>query len=290
MQQVTTSVSGGFVTRLALVAVLAVLGAVPALAQAGPEHDRKALVEFFQQRFPGLKLSDYDNGTYAIDPTLRENWEQIKVFPPYLPYIQQGKQLFNTPFKNGKTYAQCLPNRGIGIANHYPRWDRARGEVVTLALVLNWCREANGEKPLAYGKGDLAYILTYLEETSKGKKVHITVPSDDPRALAAYERGKEFYYARRGQLNFSCAGCHVENAGRRLRTNVLSPALGQATHWPTYRTKWGDMGTLQRRFVGCNKQVRAKPFPLQSREYRDLEYFLTYLSNGLPIAGPGARP
>jgi sulfur-oxidizing protein SoxA len=32
------------------------------------------------------------------------------------------------------------------------------------------------------------------------------------------------------------------------------------------------------------------PLEAQGEEYRDLEYYLSYLSNGLPISGPGARP
>jgi sulfur-oxidizing protein SoxA len=51
----------------------------------------------------------------------------------------------------------------------------------------------------------------------------------------------------------------------------------------------GTIGTLHRRFTGCNKQVRAKPFKAQGEEYRNLEYFLTYMSNGLTLNGPGAR-
>jgi hypothetical protein len=36
---------------------------------------------------------------------------------------------------------------------------------------------------------------------------------NDPRALAAYQNGEKYFYARRGQLNFSCASCHVQAAG-----------------------------------------------------------------------------
>jgi sulfur-oxidizing protein SoxA len=32
------------------------------------------------------------------------------------------------------------------------------------------------------------------------------------------------------------------------------------------------------------------PLDPQDDEYRNLEYYLSYLSNGLPISGPGARP
>ena len=124
--------------------------------------------------------------------------------------------------------------------------------------------------------------------TSRGNKFNIVIP-DDPRALAAYEKGKEFYYSKRGQLNFSCSNCHLGSSGMMVRADKLSPALGQPTHFPVYRSKWGEMGTLHRRFGGCNEQVRAKAFPAQSEEYRNLEYFLTYMSNGLEVNGPGAR-
>jgi len=35
--------------------------------------------------------------------------------------------------------------------------------------------------------------------------------------------------------------------------------------------------------------VRAKPFKAQNEEYRNLEYFISYMSNGLEINGPGSR-
>ncbi len=54
-------------------------------------------------------------------------------------------------------------------------------------------------------------------------------------------------------------------------------------------SKRGGIGTTHRRYGGCNKQVRAKPFKAQSAEYRALEYFHTYMSNGLIVNGPGAR-
>ena len=124
--------------------------------------------------------------------------------------------------------------------------------------------------------------------TTRGKKVATKIPKD-PRAVEAYETGKKFFYARRGQLNMSCAHCHVDNSGNRIRADLLSPALGHVTHFPVYRSKWGELGTLHRRFGGCNEQVRAKAFEAQGPEYRNLEYFMTYMSNGLAWNGPGSR-
>jgi len=182
-----------------------------------------------------------------------------------------------------------VPNDGPAIAHKFPHWDKKQGMVMTLPLAINQCREANGEKPLKYKKGSINNILAYIAFQSRGQVTKVMVPVDDPRAMEAYEKGKKFYFTRRGQLNFSCASCHLQNTGMKVRTEVLSPSLGHTTHWPVYRSKWGTVGTLHRRFTGCNKNIRAKPFKAQGEQYRNLEYFLTSMSNGLELNGPGAR-
>ena len=73
-------------------------------------------------------------------------------------------------------------------------------------------------------------------------------------------------------------------------TEVLAPALGILNAMPIYRSEWNGMGTTSRRFTTCNSQIRGVPLNPQDDEYRDLEYYLSYVSNGLPISGPGARP
>ena len=270
--------------------IMIVLGVALAagIAWATPEDDRLAFIKHHQNKFPGVAVEDYVNGVYAIDEGAYEQWQQIEEFAPYELALADGKELFETPFANGKTYADCFPNGGIGIRQNYPYFDTETGMVKTIELEINECREKNGEKPLGYKKGAIAAISAYMAYTSRGNKLNIVIP-DDPRAMAAYESGKEFYYSKRGQLNFSCADCHVYNSGMMVRADKLSPALGHPTHFPVYRSKWNDMGTLHRRFDGCNKQVRAKPLASQGEEYRNLEYFLTYMSNGMEVNGPGAR-
>jgi sulfur-oxidizing protein SoxA len=267
---------------------MSLLGAFALPAQADPEQDLEKFRSYFEKRFPNTPFADFINGVYSIDAASREQWEEIEEFPPYELNIDKGKTLFNTPFKNGKTYASCFDNEGIGIANRYPFYDTGSGRVITLELAINECRLANGEDPLAYGKGAIADLSAYMHFTSRGNIINVVIP-DDPGALAAYERGKAHFYAKRGQLNMACADCHIYQSGNKIRADILSPALGQVTHFPVYRSKWGGLGTLHRRYVGCNKQVRAKPYKPQSEEYRDLEYFHTYMSNGLESNGPGAR-
>lgn len=257
---------------------------------ASPIEDQQRFRDYYRQRFPQLTLADYANGIYAIDPIARESWRAIEEFPPYEAAIEQGEKLFHKVFaKTGRTYTDCLPNRGIGIAQNYPFWNKDKGEVVTLANAINNCRVTNGELPLNYEKGEITQILAYLSYTSRGKLIDIRIPDDDPRALAAYRKGKDYYYQRHGQLNFACASCHVQNAGKRLRSEILSASLGHTANWPTFRFKWGEMGTLHRRFRECLSQIKAAPPLAQSVELRDLEFFLTYMNNGIPISGPSSR-
>jgi sulfur-oxidizing protein SoxA len=269
---------------ISLVVLLAIAGA----AAATPQQDLKEFQDFYMKRFPNTPFEDFANGVYSIDPVSREEWQQIEEFPPYELNLTKGEELFNKPFANGKTYASCFENGGIGIRQNYPYFDTKLGEVITLELAINRCREANGEKPLGWKRGPIADISAYMAYTSRGNKFDIKIP-DDPRAIAAYERGKKHFYTKRGQLNMACADCHKFYSGNRARADILSPALGHLTHFPVYRSKWGGLGTTHRRYGGCNEQVRAKPFPAQSEEYRALEYFESYMSNGLAINGPGAR-
>lgn len=264
------------------------LGLMSLSVCANPQEDLQAFRDYFGAKFPKVEIDDFGNGVYAIDANARSQWEAIEEFPPYEANIEDGETLFNTPFANGKGYADCFANGGKGVRQDYPYFDAKSGGIVTLEGAINDCRVKNGEKPLGWKKGKIADLSAYMAYTSRGNKMDVKVP-DDPRALAIYERGKRHFYSKRGQLNFACADCHVYHAGGQLRADILSPALGHVTHFPVYRSKWGNLGTLHRRYGGCNKQVRAKPFKAQSDEYKALEYFHSYMSNGLSVNGPGAR-
>jgi sulfur-oxidizing protein SoxA len=257
-------------------------------AYAGPEEDRIAFQAYFQTRFPDVPLADYINGIYALDENARQQWMEIEEFPPYEFSLETGENLFRQPFGNGSTYSDCFDNQGIGVRQRYPRFDPDRGEVVTLEMAINLCRQRSDEPPYSYDSDELLSLSAYMAWTSRGEVFDIAIP-DDPGAMTAYESGKQFYYSKRGQLNFSCADCHVSSAGLYVRADHLSASLGHPSHFPVYRSKLGKMISLHSRFYGCIRDVRAKSYAQQSIEYRNLEYFLTYMSNGLAVNGPGAR-
>ncbi len=256
-------------------------------SDTSPAEDLKVYRDYFQKRFPGIPMNEFGNGVYAIDKVSRDSWEAIEEFPPYEPMIEAGEAIWNKKFANGKSLGSCFSDDPAQRKN-FPYWDAKRKMVVTLPLAVNECLTSNGEQPMKYKKGKIADLLAYMSYESRGQKINVEVP-DDADAIAAYNDGKSFYFARRGQLNFSCAHCHFESSGMHVRTDTLSPALGHASGWPVYRSKWGELGTLHRRFGGCNKQVRAKPFKAQGKEYRNLEFFLTHFSNGIEYNGPSSR-
>lgn len=250
-------------------------------AGAAPEDDRMRLVNYFRHKHADVRVEDYIYGALAYDPDAREHYDGVMAFPPYADVLAEGERLWRTPFRNGRTYADCLPNGGRMIAGNYPMFDAARGQVVTFEMALNDCRVANGEAPYAYDDmATLGVLSAYARSLSDGMRMNVRV--DGPAALQAYEDGKRTYYRRVGQLNYSCASCHVDGAGSRLRDELLSPVLGQATHWPVFRA--GErLETLQARYSNCFRRARHMPDAAGGTRYNNLEYFHSYLSNGMEL-------
>ncbi len=266
----------------ALVSFTAVaVGSVALNAQTDPEHDRMAFIELYQKKFPERPLGDYVLGALMLSEDARQQYDSIMEWPPFAPVIDAGKAMWEKPFKNGKTYADCFPNGGKRVAGDYPQYDAKLGKIVNFEMAINQCLIANGETPLKISDmKTMGVLMSYARTLSDGMKMNIKV--DSSAALEKFEAGKRFFYTRRGQLNFACASCHVQNAGNILRTEILSPTVGQATHWPVFRG--GDnLNTIQARYKRCLEQIRAAPLEQGGEDFNNLEYFHSYLSNGLPL-------
>jgi len=263
-----------------LLAALLVLLPVTSV-NAGPEEDRLGLLKSYQTRFPDIRMDDYIHGALVFDPDAKAQYQSIMEFPPFLAAQAKGEAMWRTPLRSGRSYADCMPNQGRLIAGNYPMFDAEKGRVVTFEDLINDCRVANGEPPYAPDDGATMGLLTaYARSLSDGMKMNIRV--DTPEALKAYEDGKRTFYARTGQLNFSCANCHVDHAGDKLRSEHLSMAIGHATHWPVFRA--GDVPyTLQARYALCYQLMRHVPDAPGSERMNNLEYFHAYLSNGLTL-------
>ena len=248
---------------------------------ASPEQDRAAFIALYREKFPTVPLENYVNGALMLSRDAQEQFDSIMEFAPFQGDIDRGRNLWEAPFRNGKTFANCFANDGHNIAGNYPYYDSVGDKVVTFEMEINRCLRDNGEAQYRFNdKATMGIVTAYARTLSDG--MHVEVRVEGTGALAKYEQGKKLYFTRIGQYNFACASCHMINAGKILRTEILSPTVGQTTHWPVFRG--GDsLNTLHARYRRCMEQMRASPFPAGSEELNNLEYFQSYLSNGLPM-------
>jgi sulfur-oxidizing protein SoxA len=101
-----------------------------------------------------------------------------------------------------------------------------------------------------------------------------------------WDKGKELYYTRTGQLNLSCASCHEDTMGKMIRADHLSQ--GQVNGFPTYRLKqvvWCRSTTAS----AAASATRAPSPKAFSDELMALETYVTWRGTGLSVETPAVR-
>lgn len=208
---------------------------------------------------------------------------------PAMLWVEQGAEAWGVAEgEAGKACADChgaAEQSMADVGTRYPVFYEPWGKMMNLEQRINVCRQDNMKAaPWKYESPELLAMTSFVRMQARGKPMNVKI---DGPAAPFYEKGKEFYFQRRGQLDMACKHCHEDNAGKMLRANLLSQ--GQANGFPTYRLKWQGVGSLQRRLRGCNSQVRATPFAYESEEYVNLELFLADRARGLPVETPSVR-
>lgn len=246
-----------------------------------PQEDRQIFQAVFEKNLPGIPLEQYTFGSIMLSQDALDQYWSIMDFPPFQETIERGKEIWETPFGNGKTFSDCMKNKGVKIAGNYPKYDPKTGNVVTFEMELNNCRTLNGEVAFKHSDRDTMGALTaYARKLSDGMEMKIQVSGD--KALKKYMEGRALYFRRIGQYNLACASCHLTHGGRYFRDELLSPTIGQPVNFPVFRG--GDsLYTLQMRYQRCMEAVGAVPFEAGSEDLNNLEYFHSYLSNGLKL-------
>lgn len=269
--------------RSALAALFAASLAAPSTL-AAPEAVKAEMAARLQRQLPEAKAGDYAMGSAAFDAELRAGIEANAAAGAAV--AEAGRKLWSAKFRDGRTLASCFPNGGRRVGATYPQYDERLKRVVTLEMAVNQCLKAHGEALFdAADAKTMGAVMAYLRSLSDAQKVAVRVPA---AANERFEQGRRLYFTRLGQRNFACASCHVQGAGRRFADSILSPALGQAARWPFIRD--GSAVTLQARMKECLELMGAAPFAPGSEELNHLEYFLTYISNGLPMKANPWRP
>lgn len=226
--------------------------------------------EFRTQETKELQLDDFTNPGFLMVELGEATWSTV-----------EGAA--------GKSCASCHGEASesmAGVRAAMPKWNAAAGKPLTLEQTINSCRtERMGAEAWKWESDQMLGMTSYIGLQSRGMPVAIDLAAGDMKAW--WERGKEIYYTRAGQLDLACASCHETNYGRYIRADHLSQ--GQSNGFPTYRLKWQKMGSLHRRFAGCMTDVRAEPYGIGSDEFVALETYLAWRGSGLSVETPSVR-
>lgn len=265
-----------------------ITGVAVALAVVGPH------IVGSQTSYPALpaQLSAYTHGNeksgFLYLDSQTKTMETDDFSNPGFLWIDTGAKLWSTPDGTaGKSCETChgAPSSMKGVGAKYPLYDQGSHTVIDLEQRINAERiNRMGAAPYKFESKDLVALTAYVKLQSRGMPV--AVDAGGP-AHAFWLAGKKIYETRRGQLDMSCAECHVQYVDHKLRSDTLSQ--GQTNGFPLYRLDWQDLGSVQRRFKGCMENIRAKPFAYGSQEMVDLELYVAARGNGLPVETPAVR-
>ena len=207
---------------------------------------------------------------------------------PGMVYVDRGLDMWNSAIgKNGESCAGCHegPESMAGLRAVTPRVDEKTGALMTVENYIDKCvTERMGLESWNWTGNEMKDMLALISMQSRGMIVNVAI---DGPAAPFWEKGKELYYTRFGQLEMSCANCHEDNQGMFIRADHLSQ--GQINGFPTYRLKDAGILSAQQRFVGCVRDTRAETFKAGSDEFKALELYVASRGNGLSVEGVGVR-
>lgn len=207
---------------------------------------------------------------------------------PSFPAVEVAAELWNTADgAAGKSCADCHGDveslKGVRAA--MPKWNEEAGEIWSMENYINECRtERMQAEAWKWDKEPLNGMVGLIGLQSRGMPVNVDISGP---AAEWFERGKEIYYTRYGQLELSCANCHEDNYGNMIRADHLSQ--GQTNGFPTYRLKNTKLNSIHGRFRGCIRDTRAETFSVGSEELRALELYVAWRGTGLSVETPSVR-
>lgn len=232
-----------------------------------------------QERQSGLSFKSEDLKAQQSDDAIN---------PSFL-WVDQGAKMWSeAPSPHTPSCASCHADAATsmkGVALKYPQWNKASQQLVNLEWQINHCRtKRQGLKALNYESDELLGLSAWITLASRSMVSERVI---DASIAPSFLRGKQLYEQRMGQNNLSCANCHTQHYSQRLGAEIISQ--GQPHAYPAYRLEWQKMGSLQRRLRACLSGVKAYIFPFGSQELTELELYLSFRGQGLPLESPGVR-
>ena len=248
------------------------------------EAEKRAL----DPRNKNYKVCEKSSGYVYMTATTRDMQDDDFSNPAFV-WVDAGEEQWSkVEGEAGKSCASCHQDAKTsmkGVANKYPKFDQNSGRMIALQAKINMERTKRMKaKKWKWESSNMLSMAMYVKLQSRGMPVSVDISGP---AAPFFEKGRKFFSQRHGLLDMSCKHCHEDNTGNLARSNVLS--MGMINGFPTYRLKWQKPGSVHRRFIGCNKNIRAIPYKRGSEEYTNLELYLVWRSSGLNWETPAVR-
>jgi len=208
---------------------------------------------------------------------------------PIMVFTDRALESWDTPDgTEGKSCASChgaIEEGMKGVRATMPKVN-GNGDLWSLEDYINDCRTNRmGAEAWKWDSAPINNMVLAISIQSRGMPVNVAI---DGPAAPHWEKGKEMYYTRYGQLELSCASCHELNYDHFIRADHLSQ--GQINGFPVYRLKTSGVVSIHNRFKGCIRDTRGETFKPGSPEFHDLELYVASRGMGLDIEGAGVRP
>lgn len=236
---------------------------------------------------PGIPWSQQKSGLSFQSKSNQERQQDLTQNPGML-WVEQGATLWaKAEGAAGKSCRDCHgePDRMKGVAARYPRYDAQSKRLHSVETKIQECRTSRQQaNPIAPESTELLSLSALVAHQSLGMPL---APEITGPARAYFDKGRSLYEQRVGQLNLSCAQCHEQNWGQRLRSEVVSQGHGNG--YPIYRLEWQKAGSLHRRLRSCYFSVRSEPPAHGSEEHLSLELYLAWRAKGLNVETPALR-
>lgn len=192
-------------------------------------------------------------------------------------WVDQGREIFARDCVNCHDKAEGLAARLPKLAGD--------GSVVTLEAQINRCQAERVKHPAyATESQPLLGLASYLAFASRGMSQTV---APEVAESAAWQRALSEFTRVQGKLDFNCRSCHDKLYGKRVRNQAISQ--GHGVGYPAYRVEWQTLGSLNRRLRACFFGMETTVPPVHDPILADLELYLAWRAQGLPIEAPAVR-
>src|SRR5690606_7657068 len=121
--------------------------------------------------------------------------------------VERGEELWSlVDGSQGKSCASCHNDAAEtmkGVGANFPKWDADAKRPINVELQIDKCRVNNMQaEAYKFDAEDQKALTTFVKHQALGKPVEVDLSQGEMQSW--WDKGKEVYYTRTGQLNLSC--------------------------------------------------------------------------------------